>query len=86
MFGSIMPMTIFGSYGGVYAPVYGGTNKRAYNAEIILAEFNMLDEHSAKASSFTTSYNYPKLDYWLSTRNIMGYSDFNNLMVRKYLQ
>ena len=83
MYGDIMPITMFGSFGGVYAPVYGQTDTQSYNTEIIVREFNFEEE---KASSLTTSYSYPKLDYWLSTRNLAGYSDFDEPMVIGFLQ
>ncbi len=83
MYGDVMPITIFGSFGGVYAPVYGDTKEFSYSADIIVREFNF---EESKASSLTTSYSYPKLDYWLSTRNLAGYSDFDDYLVVGYLQ
>jgi hypothetical protein len=63
LYGNLMPLTVFGSVGGVYAPVFLET-----------------DRADPKASSATTSYTRPKLDYWLSTRNLAGYSDDEPLM------
>ena len=83
MYGDIMPITIFGSFGGVYAPVRGDTKEFSYSADVIVREFNF---EESKASSLTTSYSYPKLDYWLSTRNLAGYSDFDDDLVVGYLQ
>ena len=83
MYGDVMPITMFGSFGGVYAPVRGNTKEFSYSADIIVREFNF---EESKASSITTSYSYPKLDYWLSTRNLAGYSDFDDDLVVGYLQ
>jgi len=84
MYGDILPITMFGSIGGIYAPVHGQTNERSYSAEIIVRQFDFIEP---KAETILgTSYHAPKLDYWLSTKNTMGYSDFGDPLVVGYLQ
>ncbi|MBA7482868.1 hypothetical protein ES707_18367 [subsurface metagenome] len=82
MYSNVLPFTIFGSVGGVYAPVFLETDKHSYSSDIILREFNLGE---TKASSFTTLYTCPKLDYWLSTRNLAGYSDSDEPLMTQFL-
>ena len=82
MYGDVLPVAMFGSIGGVYAPAFLDTDKHSYRSEVILREFNLLD---SKAFAFPATYTRPKLDYWLSTRNLAGYSDSDEPLMTSFL-
>ena len=91
MYGDTMSTGVTGNQYGVYMPAVFETKKNRYEGQVILSPFEYwkttpeLGTDSEGNLQLTSNLNKINIDYYLQSRNYMGYSDFDDKRVEEFL-